>query len=81
MQKSSTNTVAVASGAPFRDQMRVTSCAPVWAYGALIENLAEIEADVVFVKNIDNVAIEKVPPSLGGTQEASFGWGAVFDPR
>lgn len=57
-QKSSTNTVAVGEdGLPFRDD-EGRMILRAGGHGALIENLAEIEADVVFVKNIDNVAIE-----------------------
>lgn len=53
-QKSSTDTVAVdLNNEPFRENGKLLF-RPA-GHGALIENLNEIEADVIFVKNIDNV--------------------------
>lgn len=54
-QKSSTDTIAVnLDNTPFRDENGNLVFRPA-GHGALIENLNEQEADVVFVKNIDNV--------------------------
>tara|TARA_R110002072_G_scaffold151503_6_gene300939 strand:+ start:32942 stop:34471 length:1530 start_codon:yes stop_codon:yes gene_type:complete len=57
-QKSSTDTIAVTlNNKPFRDGDRNFHFRPA-GHGALIENLNDIEADLVFIKNIDNVVIE-----------------------
>lgn len=53
-QKSSTDTVAAdADNQPFRENGKIVF--RPGGHGALIENLNDIEADVIFVKNIDNV--------------------------
>lgn len=55
VQKSSTDTIAAdMENQPFRDKNGSLLFRP-GGHGALIENLNDIEADVVFVKNIDNV--------------------------
>lgn len=57
-QKSSTDTVAVDSdNKPFTENGRMVF-RPA-GHGALIENLNELDADVVFIKNIDNVIPDK----------------------
>ncbi len=54
-QKPSTDTIAVdSSNGPFRDVSGTLLFRPA-GHGALLENLGEIQADVVFIKNIDNV--------------------------
>lgn len=54
-QKPSTDTLAAdADGNPFRDKEGRLVFRP-GGHGALIENLGEQQADVVFIKNIDNV--------------------------
>ncbi|MBR5638852.1 MAG: DUF4301 family protein [Muribaculaceae bacterium] len=54
-QKQSTDTIAVnLDNTPYRDQDGNLFFRPA-GHGALIENLNERDADVVFVKNIDNV--------------------------
>ncbi|EJX05704.1 hypothetical protein EVA_06189 [gut metagenome] len=61
-QKSSTDTVAAnPDNTPFRQSDGSLLFRP-GGHGALIENLNEIHADVVFIKNIDNV----VPDRLKG---------------
>ena len=61
-QKPSTDTIAAnPDGTPFRNSDGSLLFRP-GGHGALIENLNEIEADVIFVKNIDNV----VPDRLKG---------------
>lgn len=58
-QKSSTDTVAADSeNQPFRDQGKVLF--RPGGHGALIENLNDLEGDVVFVKNIDNVVPDRL---------------------
>ncbi len=61
-QKPSTDTVAAnADNTPFRNADGSLLFRP-GGHGALIENLGDIDADVVFIKNIDNV----VPDRLKG---------------
>lgn len=55
VQKPSTDTIAAnMENGPFRDKNDNLLFRP-GGHGALIENLNDVEADVVFVKNIDNV--------------------------
>lgn len=55
VQKSSTDTIAVdLNNQPFREPDGSLLFRP-GGHGALIENLNDIDADVVFIKNIDNV--------------------------
>ena len=57
-QKSSTDTIAVnPDNTPFRTDDGSLLFRPA-GHGALLENLNEIEASVIFVKNIDNVTID-----------------------
>ncbi|HEY9551620.1 MAG TPA: DUF4301 family protein, partial [Prevotella sp.] len=59
-QKPSTDTVAAnADNTPFRNEDGTLLSRP-GGHGALIENLNEIEADVVFIKNIDNVVPDRL---------------------
>lgn len=61
-QKPSTDTVAAnPDGTPFRNDDGTLLFRP-GGHGALIENLNEIEADVIFVKNIDNVVPDRLKP-------------------
>ncbi len=54
-QNKSTDTIAVdLNNNPFRDEMGKLVFRP-GGHGALIENLNHLDADVVFIKNIDNV--------------------------
>ncbi len=54
-QKQSTDTIAVAvNNQPLRDENDKLIFRP-GGHGALIENLNDISADVIFIKNIDNV--------------------------
>ncbi len=58
-QKKSTNTIAVTSeNKPFRNEKDRLVFRPS-GHGALLENLNEIDADIVFIKNIDNVAAQE----------------------
>lgn len=58
-QKSSTDTLAVdMENAPFRNKDGTILFRP-GGHGALIENLNDQDADVIFIKNIDNVVVDK----------------------
>lgn len=59
-QKPSTDTIAVEmDNTPFREEDGSILCRP-GGHGALIENLNEIDADIVFIKNIDNVVPDRI---------------------
>ena len=61
-QKPSTDTVAVnPDNTLFRNSDGSLLFRPA-GHGALIENLNEIEADVIFIKNIDNVVPDRLKP-------------------
>ncbi len=56
-QKQSTDTIAVTpDNEPFRNQDGSILFRPS-GHGALVENLNELDADVIFMKNIDNVVV------------------------
>ena len=58
-QKPSTDTIAAnMQNEPFRDNGKLVF--RPGGHGALIENLNDIEADVIFIKNIDNVVPDKI---------------------
>ncbi len=60
IQKPATDTIAVdLENEPFRNEDGSVLFRPA-GHGALIENLNELDADVIFVKNIDNVVPEKI---------------------
>ena len=60
IQKPATNTIAVGmENRPFRDEEGKLLFRP-GGHGALLENLADIDADLVFIKNIDNVSQERM---------------------
>lgn len=59
VQKSNTDTVAVDSdNVPFREKGQILF--RPGGHGALIENLNELDGDVVFIKNIDNVVPDRL---------------------
>lgn len=59
-QKPSTDTIAAnTDNTPFRNEDGTMLFRP-GGHGALIENLNEIDADVVFIKNIDNVVPDRI---------------------
>ena len=61
-QKASTDTVAAnPDNTPFRGKDGKILFRP-GGHGALIENLNDLDADVIFIKNIDNVANERLLP-------------------
>ena len=59
-QKPSTDTIAAnTDNTPFRNEDGTLLFRP-GGHGALIENLNEIDADVIFIKNIDNVVPDRL---------------------
>ncbi len=59
-QKKSTDTIAVTTdNKPFVDDDGSLLFRPA-GHGALIENLNEIDADIIFIKNIDNVVPDRI---------------------
>jgi len=58
-QKPSTDTVAAdANNQPFRENGRILF--RPGGHGALIENLNDLDADIVFIKNIDNIVPDRM---------------------
>ncbi len=90
VQKPSTDTIAVnPDNTPFRQDDGSLLFRPA-GHGALIENLNEIDADIVFIKNIDNVTTDarrgdtvRYKKVLAGVllelQERAFGYLRVLD--
>lgn len=65
-QKKRTDTIAVSlDNLPFRTEAGILFRAG--GHGALIENLNDIQADYIFIKNIDNVVLDKLK-----TDEAKY---------
>lgn len=59
-QKSSTDTIAVdLENNPFREKDESLLFRP-GGHGALIENLNDLDADIIFIKNIDNVVPDRL---------------------
>lgn len=72
-QKSSTDTIAVdINNEPIRDKEGKLVFRPA-GHGALLENLNEINADVVFIKNIDNVIAEEYVEEISGYKKMLAG--------
>jgi hypothetical protein len=64
VQKASTDTLAVdLENRPFRDELGRLVFRP-GGHGSLIENLADLDADLVYIKNIDNVQPDDRRPSV-----------------
>ena len=62
VQKSSTDMIAVnADNTPFRNDDGTLLFRPA-GHGALLSNLNDIDADVIFIKNIDNVTTDSRKP-------------------
>jgi hypothetical protein len=58
-QKPSTHTVAAdMEGLPFRDRFGRLHFRPA-GHGALLENLNDLQADIVYIKNIDNIVPDR----------------------
>jgi hypothetical protein len=64
-QKKETDTIAVTeNNIPFRDKKNNIVLRPS-GHGALLDNLNDIDADIIFIKNIDNVVAENyVEPTI-----------------
>ncbi|MBQ9668382.1 MAG: DUF4301 family protein [Prevotella sp.] len=89
-QKPSTDTVAAnPDNTPFREADGSLLFRP-GGHGALIENLNEIDADVIFIKNIDNVVPDRLKPEttewkqviagvLVTLQQKAFGYLRLLD--
>lgn len=74
LQKPSTDTVVVdLDGSPVRDCFGRLQFRP-GGHGALIENLAELNGDIVFIKNIDNVLPDRLKPTLFRYKKALGGF-------
>lgn len=59
-QKSSTDTIAVnLNNTPFREKDNSLLFRPA-GHGALLDNLGQLDADVIFIKNIDNVVPDHI---------------------
>ncbi len=72
-QKSSTDTLAVCmSDKPFRNDDGTLLFRPS-GHGALLENLNELEADIAFVKNIDNVVVSKYRDEVANQKKVLAG--------
>lgn len=72
-QKSYTDTIAVnLENEPFRNADESLLFRPA-GHGALIANLNEIEADIIFVKNIDNVVPDKLKEDTNTYKKALAG--------
>lgn len=68
-QKPSTDTLAVnMDDTPFRNEDGSILFRP-GGHGALIENLNEQDADVIFIKNIDNVVIDENLQAVGNSKK------------
>ena len=62
IQKPATDTIAVDSDSiPVRDSSGALVFRP-GGHGALLENLADLQGDIVFIKNIDNVLPDRLKP-------------------
>ena len=89
-QKPSTDTIAVSpDNSPFRNEDGTLLFRP-GGHGALLANLGELDADIVFIKNIDNVVPDYMKPetvkykkALGGLllnlQKKIFSYQKIFD--
>ncbi|MCX2718261.1 DUF4301 family protein [Lentiprolixibacter aurantiacus] len=72
-QKPATDTIAVTpENEPFRQADGTLLFRP-GGHGALIENLNEQEADIIFIKNIDNVAVPSVARESGASKKLLAG--------
>ena len=73
LQKPSTDALAVdPAGNPFRQSSGRLLLRPA-GHGALLENLGDLDADVVFLKNIDNVVPERLQGEIYDWKRALAG--------
>jgi hypothetical protein len=72
-QKSATDTLAVdMDNKPFRNEDGTVLFRP-GGHGALIENLNEQDADIIFIKNIDNVAVMEDAKAVADSKKVLAG--------
>ncbi len=72
VQDTMTDTLAVdLDGRPFRHRGKLLF--RPGGHGALLPNLNDVEGDIVFIKNVDNVVPDSAKPSLGLFKEALGG--------
>ncbi len=72
-QKPSTDTIAVdLDNKPFKKEDGKILFRP-GGHGALIENLNEQDADIIFIKNIDNVVVDKNLKEVGNSKKMLAG--------
>jgi hypothetical protein len=72
-QKSATDTLAVdMDNKPFRNEDGTILFRP-GGHGALIENLNEQDADIIFIKNIDNVAVMEDAKAVADSKKVLAG--------
>ncbi len=72
-QKSETDTVAVdENNEPFRTEDSSLVFRP-GGHGALIENLDDLDADIIYIKNIDNVVVRKYQDELSSYKKVLAG--------
>lgn len=73
-QKMATDTIAVdMDNEPFRNADGSLLFRP-GGHGALIENLDEQNADIIFIKNIDNVVVSKFADEVGNSKKILAGY-------
>tara|TARA_R110002051_G_scaffold234092_2_gene295729 strand:- start:20035 stop:21576 length:1542 start_codon:yes stop_codon:yes gene_type:complete len=72
-QKSETDTIAVGMGNTLFRNTDGTLLFRPGGHGALIENLNEQEADLIFIKNIDNVVTTKVLAKIAASKKILAG--------
>lgn len=72
-QKSSTDTIAV----DYKNQPIVTETGDLFfrpsGHGALLMNLNDLDADVIFIKNIDNVTVSSLEQEVGDYKKSLAG--------
>ncbi|WP_378179428.1 DUF4301 family protein [Aquimarina sp. SS2-1] len=72
-QKSETDTIAVdKNNEPFRTEDGSILFRP-GGHGALIENLNDLDADIIYIKNIDNVVVRKYQDEVSGYKKVLAG--------
>lgn len=80
-QKSSTDTIAVnMDNSPFREKDGGLLFRPA-GHGALLENLSQLDADIIFIKNIDNVVPDHIKETTVTYKKALAGIVLDFQKR
>lgn len=80
-QKSATDTIAVnMDNSPFREKDGGLLFRPA-GHGALLENLSQLDADIIFIKNIDNVVPDRIKETTVTYKKALAGIVLDFQKR